>query len=196
LNSLTNKQLAMKNPLKTTSYTLSWSCAGRSSLPLKAILSSCILALFTACSSLTPPCAARVSPPYAELRGTKWELIRWNLPPNAAGEVRQRLIPQGDAGQPIQFEFAPQSLNISGFTGCNRFTGEIVEEPRGISIERVASTRMSCSGPRNELENDFLYELNDYRNLVRDGDRLLMIGRDREVLSFIQRPASINPKKN
>lgn len=186
----------MKNPLKTTAYAPSWAFSRRSSQALKVILSGCLLGLFSACSSLTPPCAARVSPPYAELRGTKWELIRWNLPPNAAGEVRQRPIPQGDAGQPIQFEFAAQSLNISGFTGCNRFTGEIVEEARGISIERVASTRMSCSGPRNELENDFLYELNDYRNLVRDGDRLLLIGRDREVLSFIQRPASINPKKN
>jgi hypothetical protein len=55
---------------------------------------------------------------------------------------------------------------------------------------------MSCSGPRNELENDFLYELNDYRNLVRDGDRLLLIGRDREVLSFTQRLTTNNPKKN
>lgn len=186
----------MKNPLKTTSYTPSRPLSAIYLSPIKGIVISCLLGLLTACSSLTPPCAARVSPPYAELRGTKWELIRWNLPPNTAGEVRQRPIPQGDLGQPIQFEFAPQGLIISGFTGCNRFTGEIVEEARGISIERVASTRMSCSGPRNELENDFLYELNDYRNLVRDGDRLLLIGRDREVLSFIQRPASINPKKN
>jgi heat shock protein HslJ len=46
---------------------------------------------------------------------------------------------------------------------------------------------MACNPQRTELENDFLYELNDYRNIVRDGDRLLMIGRDREVLTFAQR---------
>lgn len=186
----------MKNPLKTTPYTPNGQLVVRPLKALNCLLLTSLLVLFAACSSLTPPCAARVSPPYAELRGTKWELMRWNLPPNATGEVRQRVIPQGDAGQPIQVQFAAESLKISGFTGCNRFTGEIVEEARGISIERIASTRMSCSGPRNELENDFLYELNDYRNLVRDGDRLLLIGRDREVLSFTQRPTTNNPKKN
>jgi heat shock protein HslJ len=46
---------------------------------------------------------------------------------------------------------------------------------------------MACNPQRTELENDFLYELNDYRNIVRDGDRLLFIGRDREVLTFAQR---------
>jgi heat shock protein HslJ len=50
---------------------------------------------------------------------------------------------------------------------------------------------MSCSPQRMELENDFLYELNDYRSIVRNGDQLLMIGTDREVLSFTQRPNSI-----
>lgn len=186
----------MKNLLKTTPYRPNGQLVGRPLKALNSFVLASFLGLLTACSSLTPPCAARVSPPYAELRGTKWELMRWNLPPNTAGEVRQRTIPQGDAGQPIQLEFAAESLRISGFTGCNRFTGEIVEEARGISIERIASTRLSCSGPRNELENDFLYELNDYRNLVRDGDRLLLIGRDREVLSFTQRLTTNNPKKN
>jgi heat shock protein HslJ len=47
---------------------------------------------------------------------------------------------------------------------------------------------MACTPQRNELENDFLYELNDYRSIVRNGDQLLMIGADREVLSFTQRP--------
>jgi len=39
-----------------------------------------------------------------------------------------------------------------------------------------------------ELENDFLYALNDYQSIVRNGDQLLMIGSNREVLSFMQRP--------
>ena len=53
---------------------------------------------------------------------------------------------------------------------------------------------MTCSPQRMELENDFLYELNDYRTIVRDGDRLLVIGRDREVLSFAQR--DVNQKSS
>ena len=77
-------------------------------------------------------------------------------------------------------------------TGCNRFTAQLDEDGRGFSLKQIASTKMACSPQRMELENDFLYELNDYRSIVRNGDQLLMIGTDREVLSFTQRP---NPTK-
>ena len=46
---------------------------------------------------------------------------------------------------------------------------------------------MACAPQRMELENDFIYELNDYRSIVRNGDQLLLIGADREVLSFMQK---------
>ena len=46
---------------------------------------------------------------------------------------------------------------------------------------------MACTPQRMELESDFLYELNDYRTIVRNGDQFLMIGADREVLSFMQK---------
>jgi heat shock protein HslJ len=45
---------------------------------------------------------------------------------------------------------------------------------------------MACSAERMELESAFLYQLNDYQRLVRDDDRLLLIGRDQNVLRFVQ----------
>jgi hypothetical protein len=45
---------------------------------------------------------------------------------------------------------------------------------------------MACSTAREEIERDFFYLLNDYRTIARDGDRLLIIGPNREVLSFSQ----------
>jgi heat shock protein HslJ len=62
----------------------------------------------------------------------------------------------------------------------------MTEDQRGISIERMASTRAACSADRMELESAFLYQLNDYQRLVRDDDRLLLIGRDQNVLRFVQ----------
>ena len=56
----------------------------------------------------------------------------------------------------------------------------------GISIDKIASTRMACSADRMELESAFLYQLNDYQRLVRDDDRLLLIGRDQNGLRFVQ----------
>lgn len=154
----------------------------------KIALSCLALGLLSACANVIPPCGAKVSPPSSELRNTKWELTRWNLPPNSYGEVRTRQIPLGEASNPIQIVFDGNGQRVSGSTGCNRFTAELSEDAKGFSLNKISSTKMSCSPQRMELENDFLYELNDYRSIVRNGDQLLIIGTDREVLSFSQRP--------
>jgi heat shock protein HslJ len=160
----------------------------RSSLNSLSMTISCLgLSLLTACANVIPPCGAKTSPPSSELRNTKWELTRWNLPPNANGEVRTRQIPQGESSNPIQITFDSKGERVSGSTGCNRFTASLDEDSKGFTFKQITSTKMSCSPARMELENDFLYELNDYRNIVRNGDQLLMIGTDREVLSFTQR---------
>lgn len=161
--------------------------------PLKRffLIISCLsLGFLTACANVIPPCTAKTSPPSSEFRNTKWELVRWNLPPNARGEVRARQIPQGDNSNPIQIIFDANGERISGSSGCNRFTARITEDARGFTLDQIASTKMACTPQRMELENDFLYELNDYRSIVRNGDQLLMIGADREVLSFIQKSNS------
>jgi heat shock protein HslJ len=151
------------------------------------ILSCLSLGFLTACANVIPPCTAKTSPPSSEFRNTKWELTRWNLPPNAKGEVRARQIPQGESSNPIQIIFDANGERVSGSTGCNRFTARITEDTRGFTLDQIAATKMACMPQRMELENDFLYELNDYRSIVRNGDQLLMIGADREVLSFIQK---------
>jgi heat shock protein HslJ len=164
-----------------------------SSGPIKRffLILSCLgLAFLTACANVIPPCTAKTSPPSSEFRNTKWELVRWNLPPNARGEVRARQIPQGDNSNPIQIIFDANGERISGSTGCNRFTARINDDTRGFTLDQIASTKMACTPQRMELENDFLYELNDYRSIVRNGDQLLMIGADRQVLSFIQKSNS------
>ena len=159
--------------------------------PLKGffVTLSCLsLGLLSGCANVIPPCGAKISPPSSELKNTKWELTRWNLPPNSNGEVRTRQIPQGDASNPIQIIFDASGQRMSGSTGCNRFTATLDDDARGFSLKQITSTKMACNPQRMELENDFLYELNDYRSIVRNGDQLLMIGTDREVLSFIQKP--------
>ena len=154
------------------------------------ILSCLGLSFLTACANVIPPCNAKTSPPSTEFRNTKWELVRWNLAPNARGEVRARQIPQGDNSNPIQIIFDANGERVSGSTGCNRFTARITEDARGFTLDQIAATKMACTPQRMELENDFLYELNDYRSIVRNGDQLLMIGADRQVLSFVQKSSA------
>jgi heat shock protein HslJ len=148
------------------------------------------LGFISGCANVIPPCGAKISPPSSELRNTRWELTRWNLAPNSKGEVRARQIPQGEASNPIQITFDTNGQRVSGSTGCNRFTAELDEDSRGFSLSKIAITKMACTPQRMELENDFLYQLNDYRSIIRNGDQLLMVGNDREVLSFIQRQST------
>ena len=155
------------------------------------LLISCLgLGFLTACANVIPPCTAKTSPPSSEFRSTKWELVRWNLAPNAKGEVRSRQIPLGENSNPIQIIFDANGERLSGSTGCNRFTARITEDARGFTLDQIVSTRMACAPQRMELENDLLYELNDYRTIVRNGDQLLMIGGDRQVLSFMKKSNS------
>lgn len=184
----------VKITLKTITYInmfLKFSHSDLLSKPLNRsfmALSCLSLGLLVGCANVIPPCGAKISPPSSELKNTKWELTRWNLSPNSNGEVRARQIPQGDASNPIQIIFDANGQRVSGSTGCNRFTATLDEDSRGFSLKQIASTKMACSPQRMELENDFLYELNDYRSIVRNGDQLLMVGTDREVLSFTQKP--------
>lgn len=175
-------KIVIPRPLKSSrnSLLMTFSCLG--------------LSLLTACANVIPPCGAKTSPPSSELRNTKWELTRWNLPPTSNGEVRTRQIPQGENSNPIQIIFDAKGERVSGSTGCNRFTASLDEDAKGFTFKQINSTKMSCTPARNELENDFLYELNDYRSIVRNGDQLLMIGADREVLSFTQRSNTATSK--
>ncbi len=149
----------------------------------KVLVAMIAISLLSACAHVVPPCAAKNTPPYSELKGTSWELVRWNLAPNAMGEVRLRPIPNAQ-NQRIQMQF--DSSRMSGYSACNRFTAQISEDGRGFLIGQIATTRMSCPTAQEEIERDFIYLLNDYRTIARDGDRLLLIGPNREVLSFAQ----------
>ena len=144
-----------------------------------------VLGLLVGCAHVLPPCNAKTSPSAIELSGT-WVLERGSLAPNSKGEVRPRPLPTGTGAQAIAIQFDARTNSVSGFSGCNRFTAQITEDQRAITIEKIASTRMTCSADRMELESAFLYQLNDYQRLVRDDDRLLLIGRDQNVLRFVQ----------
>lgn len=153
---------------------------------LFAVLATLGFGLLSACANVIPPCGAKISPPSSQLRNTGWELVRWNLPPNAQGEVSARQIPKGQNSNPIQIFFDAKGGVMSGSTGCNRFTAALSEDSKGFILENIAVTKKACPAQRMELENDFLYELKDYRSIVLNGDQLLLIGSNREVLSFMK----------
>ena len=140
--------------------------------------------LLTGCAQVMPNCGAVSSPPIHELVDSQWELIRWHYTSPSDHKTRLRKIPQGSYEIPMTLAISPDGKKVSGNAGCNLYTAEITTDERGILIDKVASTRKACAPYISELEFKFLSYISDYRTLVRDGDRLLMMTRDGEVLSF------------
>jgi heat shock protein HslJ len=140
-----------------------------------------------ACAQVMPTCSAVNSPPVRDLAGTQWELIRWHYTSPNDGKTRQRGIPHSGNGTAISLNISANGQTASGSTGCNNFTGQIISSDWGLVLDKVASTRKACSSNLAELETKFLNYLSNYRTMVRDGDRLIIMTRDGEVLSFSQK---------
>jgi heat shock protein HslJ len=140
------------------------------------------------CSNILPDCNSCSSPPLSQLND-RWELLRWNLPPNAQGVSKLRRVPHGDNGEPIIIEFSLEKKMLSGYSGCNRFFAPITTDSKdAIVLGKIGSTMKMCvEGYRMELEHDFLNQLDDYRSLNVKGDELLLIGRTGDVLLFGRR---------
>jgi heat shock protein HslJ len=118
------------------------------------------------------------------MAGSQWELIRWHYTSPNDGKTRLRGIPHHGNGEPITLNISADSKTASGTSGCNLFTAQVATSDWGFLLEKISSTRKACSPHMTELEYKFLSYLADYRTMVRDGDRLLIMTRDGEVLSF------------
>lgn len=138
----------------------------------------------TGCAQVIPPCGAINAPPIQDVAGTQWQLIRWHYTSPNDQKTRQRTIPYGENKSSINLDFSSDGKTVSGTLGCNRFTAQVQVSERGFALEKIASTRKACPPPMDQLEYKLLSYLSDYRTLVRDGDRLLIMTRDQEVLSF------------
>ncbi len=140
------------------------------------------------CSNILPDCNSCSSPPLFQLNG-RWELLRWNLPPDQRGIVKNRTIPHGDNGEPIIMTFNQETKMLSGYAGCNRFFSQLsIDSKNAIILGNIGSTKMMCAeNYRMELERDFFNQLDDYRSLNLKGDQLLLVGRTGDVLVFGRR---------
>ena len=109
-----------------------------------------------------PDSAAPPTDPYNPaatqlLDDTQWQLAAWM---DADGKLRR--VPATDPGvTPITLNFSTSGgqRKVSGFSGCNRFTGTYELNSGKLSVGPLASTRMACAGAGASLEGPFLQGL-------------------------------------
>jgi len=142
------------------------------------------LFLLVSCASILPDCNVCSSPPLNDLNG-RWTLVRWNLPPQN-GQIKFRVIPQASNSDHIFIVFDASKKMLSGSTGCNNFFSNLKEDSQGaIELGPIGSTRKMClENQRNQLEQDFLNVLEDYRSWQQNQNQLLLFGKSGDVLVF------------
>ncbi|ANI88665.1 hypothetical protein A9P82_04815 [Arachidicoccus ginsenosidimutans] len=86
--------------------------------------------------------------------------------------------------RPLSIDF--DSGKISGFSGCNRFTGTyVLADNKSVKLGPLATTRMMCLDSNcNKTEQEFLNKLSKVSNYKVDEKQLQLFSNDTLLLSF------------
>ena len=85
-------------------------------------------------------------------------------------------LPQAARSPTAGFE----GTRVSGFGGCNRYFGQVVEKsPGAIVVGPLAGTKMACPSPAMEVEDRFLSAMSQVTRYSFVGGHLVLSGVDR-----------------
>ena len=146
-----------------------------SQLPVTARVSLPDGRFLSGCCRVPPP-AAGGNPP-AQLEGAVWRLKELPGPQSAA---LARLT------RPVTVRF--ESGRLSGFAGCNNFSGSYQLDGDRLTIGPVASTQMACPEPGSSIENAFHAALAGTLRYAVDGDSLTTTTASGATLRFMREP--------
>ena len=75
----------------------------------------------------------------------------------------------------LTIEFDEKTNHVSGFSGCNRFSGSYTIDGNNIKFSPLASTRMMCLNDINIIESHILSFLNDVNSFSIKGNNLTLL---------------------
>jgi heat shock protein HslJ len=109
--------------------------------------------------------------------GTTWRLV--SMPEQPADAIAA-------LARPITIRF--ESGRVSGYSGCNTFTGPYTLETNRVTFGALAATRMACMGAGGRLEGPFHAALRAPVTFAIDGDRMTLSTDAGTVLAFETQP--------
>jgi heat shock protein HslJ len=80
----------------------------------------------------------------------------------------------GQLAQPLTVSFDIAQGRVSGYSGCNRFSGSYRSADRPFALDRLASSKMYCESTA-ELESQILQALRRVSRFQLDGERLKLL---------------------
>ena len=145
---------------------------------------SCVLVVLAAAcgdDSADVPAAGGTVGSFADtLTGTSW--VAQQLTDDTGGRVVL-------AGSEPTIEFSDDGHAVTGSTGCNTYSGDVMISEGTISVERVSATERACSPPQvMEQESVFLTVLTSANTLAVVGGVLELSGAGGSVLFVEAQP--------
>jgi copper homeostasis protein (lipoprotein) len=130
------------------------------------------------CTGIVPP---------SSLNNTYWKLVE--LGGKKLNENNVMLNTKQETYRAIRdlYFIIKQNDQLSGFSGCNKFSGRIIYDEDNMKIGPLMSTRMAC--PAMAIENQFHEQLNKVDYYAIKGESLMLFqsdpGGNKEVAKFI-----------
>ena len=144
-------------------------------LPVTARVSTPDGRFLSGCCRVPASAAGGTAP--APLEGSAWQLKELPGPQSAALSQLKR---------PVTIRF--ESGRLSGFAGCNNFSGSYALDGDQLKIGAVASTQMACPEPGSSIENAFHAALSGTLRYAVDGDGLSATTVSGTTLRFRREP--------
>jgi putative lipoprotein len=73
---------------------------------------------------------------------------------------------------------------LAGYSGCNLMNGAWQVQGDEVRVGPLVTTKRACAGPESGIEKRVLAALNEGR-LVREGNKLVAVGRNGERFEFV-----------
>lgn len=115
------------------------------------------------------PAPAAAPAPMASLAGTRWVGV-------AEAITESRGLPR--------LEFVAGG-RITGYTGCNMFSGTWSEQAGEVRFGAIAATKRMCLGPGADVEKRVLAALGSDSRVMRDATKLVIISPGGERFEFV-----------
>lgn len=108
------------------------------------------------------------------LAGTSWTLVELNGQP---------LVP---GGEPLTLNFAADEQRVSGYGGCNQFSGEYAQNGASLRMGPLLSTRRACLEPAlNTQETAYFQALESANRYSIEGGQLVLYQGNQVVARFV-----------
>jgi len=85
---------------------------------------------------------------------------------------------------PPNFLINLETMKIAGFSGCNRFFGDIIKKNKNLTFQHMGGTRKACID--FEVENTFITAISEVKSFKFNKNKLLLLSESNDIVMILK----------